>query len=545
MAKRTVQVAALLLALSAGLVQAGTEAVGMSRESAALLAQVAKSEQLSPHLKAFGALRQMAFAGDFAAAAAAARKGAAAAADQPAIEAEFRARDMITALFLGYQGEMTALAGDINEAKTVLMRAERLDLPGDVKAMARVAQGYADLLVLDLGSAVGNERRAASYGASYTAPVIESTRALFEGNADAAYRALLPLCERGATAGQATLYAACAALSAGRLPEAGKLLDKAKPATGYLPAWFAAAGLLAAANGDLNQAVGYFSEGSRREFGRMQRCRFLTEVAALAAGSNRRVALTSLLSVVPPNYQRLGQDLDAAPSAAAAKRALSTPGLWWSFDGYTSGALASAQPKDTVDTKTGLPAGGGLPEPTVPPPGEGQVKENGEAPKVTGGAGGSLGTAQAAPATGPKGGAAGGQQGGEIPEELRGVGITTYSTQAVAAFNSGLAHWRAGRATEAWTTLLTSVKLWPGLAEGWLALGGMCQARGDARSLRDAVNAYGHAATLRPEWAEPYYGLGTVWETLGQRGIAAQHFQRALANGLSGEPAAYAKARLR
>ncbi len=548
MVKRSAHKAALLLALSAVLwsacsAGAATEAVGVSRETAALLAQAGKSETLSPHLKQFAALRQQVFSGDFAAALAAARQGAEAAADQPVIAQEMRARDLVSALFLGYAGELTALTGDLSAAKDTLIRVERMDLPGDVKAMARAAQGYADLLTLDLSSAVSNERRASTYASGYVSPVIESAKLLFDGQADSAYRALLPLTERGSSAGQAALYAGCAALAAGRLDEASRLLDKAKPQVGYLPTWYLAAGLLAGARGDVNQAMGYFSEGGRRELGRLRRCRFLGEVAALAAGSNRRVTLSSLAASVPTNYQRLGQDLEAAPSAAAAKRALGNTALWWSLSGYQPGTLQASAPKESAS------ADGGLPEPTVPPPGEGAVKDGADGPKITTAAGG--GGALDKPAgegsvkAGAGAGAGGGQPGSEIPEELVGVGITTYSTQAVAAFNSGMAHLVAGRNKEAWTTLLTSVKLWPGLAEGWLALGGMCAERGDARSLRDAVNAYGHAASLRPEWAEPYYGLGTVWEKLGQPQLAALHFQRALANGLSGAPATYARTRAR
>lgn len=507
---------------------------GLSAETTAILELAAKSERLGKHLAAFDKVQKLAAEGDFRQAQAAAHQVTKAAAAEPVTQEEMPAREVVRAMAIGREAELLGLVGARNDAKTLLGTVERMKVPRDVMALARVGQGYVDLLDLDLRSAVDNERRAASMARGVVAPVIEAARGVWEGEPERALAVLTRLFDQGATGQQALLQAGCAALAAGRVADAVSYLGRCQTDRGYLPQWLVAAGLAAAASGDLKKARERFDQAAAREFGPLRRGKLLAGVAALASGDVEagKAALAAARQRVPANYQRLAADLLAAASPTTAAEALAKPGWWWSLRGYQSGELKPAPAAAPSKTASAgdvppLPVGGTGVAPLVGP-----AAPAGTFAPAPGG-----GSSTPQPAAGVPVGQA--RLDGQSPSSVE---VRLATSQAVAAYEGALRLMMDQQWPQAELALRSAVRLWPALAEAWLGLGHVFLRRADYESARQAFDA---CVRLRPEWPESLYGLAYSLDKLGRADAAGPYYQAALKAGLTGPPATLAASRAR
>lgn len=517
------------------------EIVGLSGDTNKLLAKAFRHEKLSRLLERNSKVDRLRREGDFKAAAAEAHAIAEAVANTPVTQFELGARAVAVAMERSAEGELLGLAGQLHEAHALLAKAEQAEVPKDVQAALRACRGYLDALDLNFSEATDHERRAVALAKSSFFPVLAEARALFEGNAASALTHLKPLTDKGATGAQCLYYSGLAALAAGQVQEARGYLGRVEKNLGYLPGYYLAQGLLAGAEGNYRQAAELFLQAAGREHGRLQRGAFCSAVASLALGDigPGQRALALAVGNVPTNYRLLGQELLLAPTAENAKLALRNPTWWWSYRGYPGGGF-SAQPAAAPKKETPATAAPGGASSIGPasageqPPAKVEVPGGpGVPPAPT--------TAAPAPAAAPPPAPNGLEPALEAGPALE-VDQRANSSQATAAWCSAVRLLQAGRVAEARATLESCVRIWPGLAEGWLALG-------HARLLLGlpdaALVAYRHAGELRPEWPEPPYGQALAAQRLGRQAEAADLFRRALLNGLTGPAAQQAQAAAR
>ena len=490
--------------------------------------KAADSPALKPFVAKLAGAAAKAMQGDYAGARSLAKQSATEVANVGVTSDFIKTRAALTAAFTILGGEMDAILGQGTAANRAFGQVKTMSVSEELKAQAAESEAYAAMLDYDFNLAASLERRARQHRRDAIQPAMAGAAMLYSGQAGQALDDLEPCLGQGQNSEFVALYAAAAALCLDRASEASSYFGRPEvSAAGYWPNYYLIGGLLDGAAGSVAGAQAKFAEGARREHSRFHPNAALAAVASMASGQAETAVseLHQAMRLAPPNFRSPLADLMARPSAAAAAKALATPRIWLTANGYKSGELivpdaALPEMPETPATPEGteLPATPEEPDAAAPDVAVSPLA-GGPAPAST-----TTTTAPVAATNAP-------------PDD--GVTSINPTTQAATAYRSALAHIANHRYAEAETALDYAIR-YEAFPEALLARGQLRYLRGDYRG---AASDYGRAVKLRPDWGEAVYSLAQATDQLGDPGRASEMFKVALELGLPPALAEYARSR--